>query len=368
MTAPGRILVLTSDAALDADVDRVAAAVGLRIVRTAEPPGRRVWAGAAAVLLDATAARRCAGTGLPRRRAVVLISTDVPSSADWEAAVAVGAERVLSLPAEENALVAALGDAADSAPDGEGRGAVLAVIGGRGGAGASVFATALARQSGRSLLVDGDPWGGGLDLVLGCETVPGLRWPDLSLAGGRVGFDALREALPEKHGVSVLSCSRAPAADAADVHHGGVAFASVVDAGSRAGVTVVCDVARRPGAPTETALAAADLVVVVTPADVRSAAAAAATAAWVRTANPNAGLVVRGPAPGGLRPRDVAHIVGLPVLASMRPEPGIGTRLEHGGLRWRRRSPLASAARAVLAVLDRNPDVSVASSAAQVAA
>ena len=38
--------------------------------------------------------------------------------------------------------------------------------------------------------------------------------------------------------------------------------------------------------------------------------------------NPNVGLVVRGPAPGGLRPVDVAGIVGLPLLAAMRPQPG----------------------------------------------
>jgi hypothetical protein len=67
--------------------------------------------------------------------------------------------------------------------------------------------------------------------------------------------------------------------------------------------------------------------------------------------NPNVGLVVRGPSPGGLRPADVAQLVGLPPLAAMRAQPAVATMLERGGLTLRRRSPLASAARRVLAVL-----------------
>src|SRR5919204_427138 len=79
------------------------------------------------------------------------------------------------------------------------------------------------------------------------------------------------------------------------------------------------------------------ILVVVAPADVRSCAAAAAIVPWVTAINPNAGLVVRGPAPSGLRARDVAKIVGLPVLAAMRPQSGIAEALERGGLRIHRR-------------------------------
>ena len=52
-----------------------------------------------------------------------------------------------------------------------------------------------------------------LDLVLGSETQPGLRWPDLSLAAGRVSYSALRDALPKRHGVTVLSGSRVLSGD-----------------------------------------------------------------------------------------------------------------------------------------------------------
>jgi hypothetical protein len=76
---------------------------------------------------------------------------------------------------------------------------------------------------------------------------------------------------------------------------------------------------------------------------------------WLAETNPNVGLVVRGPAPGGLRPADIARLTGLPLLAAMRPQPGLATELEHDGFRPRRRSPLMSAARRVLEVLHRQP-------------
>jgi secretion/DNA translocation related CpaE-like protein len=355
MTTTDGLLALIDDRGLDADIDRVVAAAGMRLVRSGEPPGRRVWLSAAAVLLDAAAARRCADRGLPRRARVLLISGVTPGPEDWEAAVAVGAQQVVSMPAQDADLMALLADAADAARDGEARGSVVAVVSGRGGGGASVFATALAQAAGEALLVDADPWGGGLDLVLGSETEPGLRWPDLSLAGGRLSYPALRDALPSRRGVRVLSGSRVLSGERASNDIDAVALGAVIDAGSRGGVTVVCDTARRTTPATETALAAADLVVLVTPADVRSCAAAAATAQWVSAGNPNTGVVVRGPAPGGLRPIDVARIVGLPVLASMRPQPGIESLLERGGLRVRQRSPLAGAARKVLETLARHP-------------
>src|SRR6185436_17031767 len=135
------------------------------------------------------------------------------------------------------------------------------------------------------------------------------------------------------------------------------ALGAVVDAGCRAGATVICDLPRRATAAVETALDAADLVVLVTPADVRSCVAAAAIGPWLVSANPNVGLVVRGPAPGGLRAAEVARVVGLPLLAAMRPQPGVAECLERGGLRIRRRSPLAGAARRVMAVLQQHPGV-----------
>jgi secretion/DNA translocation related CpaE-like protein len=244
--------------------------------------------------------------------------------------------------------MAELSNAADACRDEDRRGAVVGVIAGRGGAGASVFATALAQSATGvcdALLIDADPWGGGIDLVLGCEDETGLRWPELALQGGRLNYPALRDALPQRDGVTVLSGSRIGSEIEA------TPLGAVIDAGSRGGATVICDLPRRSTGAVETVLDAADLVVVVAPADVRSCAAAAALTPWLSAANPNAGVVVRGPSPGGLGAAEVARIVGLPLLAAMRAQPGVADSLERGGLQLRRRSPLAAAARRVLGVL-----------------
>jgi secretion/DNA translocation related CpaE-like protein len=354
MTATNGILALIGDPVLRDDVDRVAAAAGLPVVHAPEPSSRKVWAAAVAVLLDVHAARRCSQNGLPRRPRVVLVGRTEPSATDWEVAIAVGAQHVVTLPAQDGVLMGELSDAAEAARDDGRRGAVVAVTGGRGGAGASIFATALAQVAPGALLIDVDPWSGGIDLVAGTEAEGGLRWPDLALQGGRLNFTALRDALPRRNGVSVLSGGRAGGdIDAAPL-------GAVIDAGSRGGATVICDVPRRSSAAAEIALDSADLVAVVAPADVRSCAAASAIAGWVSGINPNAGVVVRGPAPGGLRSGDVADIVGLPLLAAMRPESDVAAVLERGGLRLRRRSPLAAAARRVLAVVHQHSAVGAA--------
>ncbi len=345
------ILAVLAEHELRDEVDRVAAAVGVRVVHAGNrlPISRKTWSAAAAVVLDETAAEGCARTGLPRRSHVIVVTAGEPAATTWAAAIEVGARHVLSLPAQERDLVRELADAGESG-SGDGRlGGVVAAIGGRGGAGASLFAAALAQLATDPLLVDLDPWGGGIDLLVGGETAPGVRWPDLALQGGRLNWSAVRAALPRHRGICMLSGTRRgyePDARAVD---------AVVDAGRRGGATVVCDLPRRLTDASQTALEAADLVVVVSPCDVRACAATATIAATLIGINPNVGLVVRGPAPGGLRAEEVAAIVGVPLLASMKPYPRLAEQLEHGGLRLGRRSALAAAARRVLAVLPARP-------------
>ncbi len=199
MTTTGArgILAVLAEPALRDERDRVAAAVGVRVVHagSALPVSRKTWSAAAAVVLDEAAAQGCTHTGLPRRSHVIVLTGSEPASpATWAAAIEVGAGHVLRLPAQEHDLVRELADAGESARDSGARGEVVAVIGGRGGAGASVFAVALAQAATDSLLVDLDPWGGGIDLLVGAETTPGVRWPDLSLQGGRLNWSAVREA------------------------------------------------------------------------------------------------------------------------------------------------------------------------------
>ena len=348
-----RGLVMVADTDLLDAVLRTAAAAGCEVVRALDPiEARRRWPGAPVVVLDPAAAAACAAAGLPRRPGVVVAVSGEPPPEAWRHAVAVGAEHVISLPEAEPWLVAALAQAAEG---GGGDGAVLAVVGGRGGAGASVFAVAAAvraaRNGERALLVDCDPLGGGVDLVLGAEDLDGLRWPEVGTGAGRVPASALHAALPapELDGsgrLAVLSCDRSP--------HGPspAAVSSVLDAGRRAGDTVVCDVPRYPTEAAVRALGAADLTVLVVPADVRSCAAAARVAAVVAEhGGQSAGLVVRGPAPGGLTPDEVAAALGLPLVAAMRAQRGLARSLERGCAPGRARGPLATAATSVLDAL-----------------
>ncbi|MBS4727734.1 CpaE-like family protein [Mycobacterium sp. SM1] len=356
---------MLADPALREEVDRIAAAVGVRVVHAdagspgMAPPTRRSWSAAAAVVLDEVAMERCRHSALPRRAHVIALTRGEPAPASWAAAIAVGAQQVLRLPAQEDELVRELADAAESAHGGiTPRGEVLAVIGGRGGAGASLFAAALAHLATEALLVDVDPWGGGIDLVLGGETAPGLRWPDLAVQGGRLTWSAVRQALPRHRGISMLSgVRRGYELEAGPVE-------AVVDAGRRGGVTVICDLPRRLTEAAQVALYTADLVVLISPCDVRACAATATIAPVLSAINPNVGLVVRGPSPGGLRAAEIAEIAGVPLLASMRAEPRLAEQLERGGLRLRRRSALAMAARRVLAMLPPRQSMSQSGRAA----
>jgi secretion/DNA translocation related CpaE-like protein len=360
--ATRRPVMMMAPGELADEVTRLAAAAGCDLHRITHPDTvREQWNCAPMLVLDADAATASASAGLSRRDGVVVVCADGDPQV-WRCAVAVGAQHVVVLPDGEAWLVGALADALESPAD---PGRVLAVLGGRGGAGASVFATAVAvaaAESGRhAMLVDCDALGGGLDLALGAEKIDGLRWSGLSLGGGRIPAAALHAALPRprlggRGGLTVVSydrpdCDR-PDSDRAGPEPDGVAVRTVCGAGRRAGETVICDVPRYPCEPGTAALETADLAVLVVPAEVRACAAAATVTTRVLRHGVAVALVVRGPAPGGITPRDVGAALGLPVLAAMRPQPGLGAALDRGAIPGRTRGPLATTARQVLAALD----------------
>ncbi|MFF2553176.1 septum site-determining protein Ssd [Nocardia sp. NPDC058058] len=203
------------------------------------------------------------------------------------------------------------------------------------------------REPAHTLLVDAAPFGGGIDLLLGLEGVPGLRWPDLVIEDGRVSASALHDALPSIGGAAVLSCGRGLSA----TELAPSAVRAVLDAGRGAGDLVVCDVSAERGPHAEEVLDAADLVVLVVPARLRAIAAAESAAAYLARRNPHVRLLVRGPSPGGLRGREISETLGLPLLAALPPQPGLAERLERGGLTIKRRGPLRTAADLVLTEL-----------------
>jgi secretion/DNA translocation related CpaE-like protein len=347
-----RPVALIEEAELMDDILRLAAAAGCDIERVPDAAGVRLrWGKAPLVILDSAGARDCRQLGLARRGSVIVVCTQPAPAELWQRAVSVGAEQVVELPAGEAWLIGALADAAE-APAGT-TGGVLAVLGGRGGSGASVFAASVGltvlRDGGSALLIDCAPIGGGLDLVLGAETDNGLRWPDMRLRSGRVPASSLHSALPGRTRgsgrLAVLSGAREGTGPEPD------ALAAVLESGRRAGDTVICDLPRALGDSAWAALDRADLAVIVTPAEVRASMAAKLVARRVLDRGVSTQVIVRGPAPGGLGAKEVAAAVGVPLLTWMRPEPNLAHTLERGRFQPRPRGPLTAAARTTLAEL-----------------
>ncbi|MEU4796368.1 septum site-determining protein Ssd [Streptomyces sp. NPDC023327] len=318
----GGPLILTEDVELLDDLLRLCAAAGVRPeVHHGGPEREQGWDSAPLVLVGDDAADRVRGA--THRRGVVLVGRDQDDSGVWRRAVEIGAEHVLLLPDGEQWLVDRIADVAE----GVGRSALtVGVIGGRGGAGASTLACALAvtaaREGRRTMLVDADPLGGGLDVLLGGETAEGLRWPAFADSRGRVGGEALEESLPELHALRVLSWDRGEAVAVAPE-----AVRAVVSAARRRGGVVVVDLPRRVDETVAEALAQVDLGLLVVPPELRAVAGARRVASAAGMVQRDLRVVVpTGAAPPGagvLDPEEVAGLLGLPLAGVLPWEAGL---------------------------------------------
>ncbi|MFJ2299307.1 septum site-determining protein Ssd [Oerskovia paurometabola] len=234
--------------------------------------------------------------------------------------------------------------------------AVVGAIGARGGAGTSTVAAVLAdglRRAGRrTVLVDLETRGGGIDVLLGVDHRDGPRWSDLRDARGAVDGRALAGLLPAWRHVPVLSAHRSDPvtlddgvvvdvcsalADACDVLVLDLPRSVLESTGERAG----------SGGTEHVALVGAcDTLLLVTPLDLPSVAGAVATAALATRhgAGRALRLVARRPAPGRLDPWDVSDVVGLPLAGVVAWDRGHAARVERGqGPDVRPRRPLGRA-------------------------
>lgn len=389
-TTPVRPLLITADETLLDELLRLAAIAGAELQVAPDPVAARPqWRDAPLVIVGADLAPACVRARLPRRRDVALVygrwrgpagadaawttalggagagSAAAPGGAGvvsgggsgeaggpgegaWALASELGADQVIVLPDAEPWVVRRLTDSTT----GSGSARVVAVVPGSGGAGASVLAAGLAitavRQGVRPMLIDADPYGGGLDVLLGWEERDGLRWPELADAGGVMNVDALYGALPHAGDLTLLSWDRT---DTLGVPVSAVD--AVLDAGRRGSDLVIVDLPRRWDDAALRVLHAADLVLLVARPDVRSCAAAARVSRLLRLHCSTVEAVVRGPAPGNLRARDVCRSLGLPLAGALRPEPGLPAALDRGEAPAATgRGPLAALSRQLLTRLD----------------
>ncbi|WAP52354.1 hypothetical protein OL239_03475 [Arthrobacter sp. ATA002] len=310
---------------LQDEVSRVAAAAGLELevlpdVREALLRNPEVMLLGIDAAANEQTGRRRPGQAGPDGAETIVVGTGEDTGL-WEAAARLDAVRVAVLPAASGWLAEYLSRRRSPAA-----GYVLGVMGGCGGAGASSLSCWLAHEAAEqgvaTLLVDGDPHGGGLDASLASGEVPGVRWPDLADVRGSLNPVQLLSALPQVSGFALLSGAAGPATgpgpltepSAAPLPDLGAAegpaeesVRAVMDAARAAFALTVVDCSRHRSAQ----LWACDAVLLVVPGRLRPVLAAGSLRRTLGTAAQ--AVVVRGPLGDGMDDARAAEAVGLPL-------------------------------------------------------
>ena len=334
------VLLATADPHLLAEVQRLAASVGIGVVPVVDGGGLlRRWQTAPLVLLGADLVPSTADLRPPRRSGVVLVSSGPVPSELLRPALELGVGEVAELPVAGGWLATALADLEHATADGR----VVGGLGGAGGAGATTFAAALgqvAARSGGTLVVDADPLGPGVDRVLGLEQVDGVGWEQLAGSHGRLAARDLREGVPRRGHLGVLTWRRAAVPRLPEADQVGEVLAA-----ARRGHEVGVGDLPRLGSARDQLAAHCDLLVVVVPATVAGVASTVRAVAGLDDPC-RAGRVLRG------RSADehAAHrATGLPVLAAMVSQRGMDEAVDLGmGPVRSFRGPLGRAAGTVL--------------------
>ncbi|MGH3506441.1 MAG: septum site-determining protein Ssd [Nocardioidaceae bacterium] len=329
VTVPGvpTPFAVTRDPDLVDLLHRLAAAAGVALEVVCDVTALpRLLPSQGALLVDPVAAEALAEGAADRRLRVVVVSRTPVNEGMWRSALALTAERVVVLPKEEAVLLEWLVDVTDARAA---TGLAVGIVAGSGGAGASTLAAGLARAAADAgdeiFLIDLDPLGGGLELLLGCEDLPGLRWPDIAATRGRIRPTALRKALPVDDGVALLSWRRTsvdgPSAEGAR---------EVLQSARRAGGLVVVDLPRQRDAAGNAALELIDCMLLIGTADVRGAAATAHQVTALRAACDDVRLVVRTTRSSVVSPPDLAAGLGIPLAGSLPTVRGIERAVSEG--------------------------------------
>ncbi|MGB3686647.1 MAG: septum site-determining protein Ssd [Ornithinimicrobium sp.] len=234
---------------------------------------------------------------------------------------------------------------------------VIGVVGASGGLGVSAMASTLAVRSAATghstVLIDGDPYGGGLDIMLGLDLSPGLRWPDLSAAQGELDGAAILSALPALPGLGechVLSWSRSPGS-AGD---NGPAVCAAVSA--QVDVSVL-DLPSLRSSHAHAWSAMCDHIVVLCGSGVRPLASAAVVLEALEQADPNPDAprvlgMLRQCHRSSMDVDTASALLGIPLVATIEFDRRIEVALRRGEAVGRRMGPLARSCDRVLAQLN----------------
>ena len=280
---------------------------------------------------------------LPRRAEVYLLAETGSAPEAYRWSITLGAA-VVVVPGSVRWLSGAIAELSRR-PSGSGQ--TVCVTGGSGGVGTSTLAAGLAfraaRSGRRSVLVDLDPTGGGLDLLVGAERLDGWRWPRLASARGHLGD--LRDQLPSVDGVDLLSMGRGVEATTPSPE----AVRAVLGALTASHELTVADVPRHVGVDWLEPLASASAWLLVVRDDLRGVTAGRERLRMLQAAGIDPGVVVRTGRSRRIDPHSVADGVGARLLAVLAAEPGLLLAAERGDPPGRSgRSPLGQVARRLL--------------------
>lgn len=335
------LLLVTADSRIINVVKSVVDPLGIDVQVVASPLiARETWESYEFVLVGSDLAGECVENLVPRRAHLIVVHLNKHSEIGvltepnferdiWRHAVALGAENVLELPTANFWLVDALSPFAASEPAGELLGGnVISIIGGSGGAGASTFAANLASiaitQGMSSVVIDLDQLGGGIDLILGAEEIPGTRWTDIDPGAGRIAADTLTAALPKVNGVSFLSQGRANShAVPLEV------VAAVIDAARRAFDLVVLDLPRDTSECNGLLIGQSLVTCVVTRNHVRAIAASISLSRWIKELGKQSRFVLISDSKGLGLP-DICGALGNQELTEIAFMPAMTTRADEG--------------------------------------
>ena len=246
-----------------------------------------------------------AEAGVAGHREVIVVGAADHESAAWGTAAHLASSRVVILPQGTAWLAEHIGRRVNPAATG----AVVGFVGTAGGCGVSTLAfwcaRTLARRGNSTLLVDGQPLAGGLDLALGMEERPGVRWNDLQDLRGTLNPDQLVSALPAEGKLAVLSHSGGAGNGA---EHGMESAAATLEAARSAFDVSVVDLGSLPASSALTSLC--DQLVVLVPSRPRSLTALGGVLS-AHGSLPTT-VVLRGPVLEGLDAWHLAEVIGRP--------------------------------------------------------
>ena len=253
----------------------------------------------------------------------VVLALDVRESvSSLRTAIRAGAAGYFLWPAERDDLVVAAAAAVRRAQRTVRRGTVLAVHGGRGGAGVTFVATHLAAvfaRRGSAILIDADPVFGDVAQAIGApagdDAEPIHTFADAASLGDDLGPEQLRNALwRHDSGVEVLL----PPPPEEAVRLGPDELGLVVDAAAGAADVVVLHLPRALGPMTLAAAETADRLLEVLTLDVISfrAASRALEACAPLHLEGRLGFIVNKAARSEITPGDVQRVFGEPALAA----------------------------------------------------